>query len=60
MQTTLYEVKTKDDRTFKVFCANKHQSDRFREVTWNEKFEVAVLENGIHNIKQWEDWTKVL
>jgi len=56
METTLYKVSFDDGRVFKVFCANKAQKNRFRAtVTTGEAVTVEVLENGIHNIKQWED-----
>lgn len=61
METTLFKVTTKDGRTFKVFCASKHQKDRFKE-TLNDlsDYGMTVLENGIHDIKQWEKWVDYL
>lgn len=56
MENTLYRVTFSDGRMFKVFCANKAQKNRFHKTanSINEDVECDVLENGIHNIKQWE------
>lgn len=62
METTLYRIKLGDGRMFKVFCANRKQKDRFNKVRINlENGAVTeVIENGIHNIKQWEAIAKDL
>ena len=59
MQTTLFQIKFKDGRTFKIFCANRHQINRFKITiselsTKNKSFEITELANGIHNINQWQ------
>ncbi|MES2408765.1 MAG: hypothetical protein V4509_00510 [Patescibacteria group bacterium] len=61
METTLYKIKTGDGRIFKVFCANKKQKDRFFKVRTNlpDGAVTEVLENGIHNIKQFETFIKL-
>ena len=60
MKTTLYEVKTEDGRTSRVFCANSKQHDRFREVAWKEGNTISTISNGIHTIKQFEQFIKTL
>jgi len=57
METTLYKVIFPNGQMFKVFCANKAQKARFHEsIRTMKKYPalVTVLENGIHDIKQWE------
>jgi len=60
METTLYKVKFEDGRMYKVFCANKKQKQRMFQSMWNlskatnKKPVLTILENGIHDIKQWE------
>jgi hypothetical protein len=60
METTLFKIEFSDGRVFKVFCANKHQKDRFLRTTWDSDFTVEVLENGIHNINQWEKYIRAI
>ncbi len=57
METTLYKITFNDGRVFKVFCANKAQKQRLRNVLAksNDYQHVEEISNGIHNIKQWED-----
>lgn len=60
METSLYQITFNDGRIFKIFCANKRQKQRLHYLFYGIK-EVAnckVLENGIHNIKQFEDILK--
>ena len=59
METTLYEITFIDGRVFRVFCGNRQQKERLYK-TW-EKIKdkcnrdgIRVLQNGIHDIKQWE------
>lgn len=56
MQTSLYELKFKDGRTFRVFCANRKQNkDMLSLITYvningKSKFKrngITVLANGI-------------
>jgi len=60
MQTTIFKVETKDGRMFKVFCANSKQCERFRKIAWRPGNTVTVITNGIHNIKQFEQFIKTL
>ncbi len=57
METSLYKVTFKDGRVFKVFCQNRNQKQRFNRI-WaglkEKSVTCEVLENGIHNISQWE------
>jgi hypothetical protein len=59
METTLYKITFTDGRIFKVFCANKAQKERwFTSMANTDHLEIESIEqveNGIHNIKQWED-----
>lgn len=58
METTLYKIKFSDGRLFKVFCANKNQKERLITSVRKSKdyfIDIKSSENGIHNIKQWED-----
>jgi len=57
METRLYEIKFKDGRLYRVFCANKHQINRFWIATVKIQEELAEdfkTINGIHNIKDFE------
>ena len=56
METTLYKVTFNDGRIFKVFCANRHQKDRFFDssIGIHNNSKLETIENGIHTIKQWE------
>lgn len=57
METTLYEVKLKDGRTWRVNCENKAQKDRFMKTLHSITDQVEgwrAITNGIHTIKQWE------
>ena len=59
MATSLYKVTLKGNRVFKVFCENKKQKERFQMSIYRIKYQsVEEIENGIHNIKQWEDTIK--
>lgn len=58
METKLFKIVFPDGPMFKVFCANKAQISRFHTTMQKMKkypATVTVLENGIHDIKQWED-----
>jgi len=57
----IYEVKTKNGRTFRVAIENKNQEKRFlKKVKENKKksyelfTSVECIKNGIHNIKDFE------
>ncbi len=59
METTLYKITFKDGRMFKVFCANKKQKERIYATAdpikkHDPAVKIEVLENGIHDINQWE------
>ena len=59
METTLYKITFKDGRTFKVFCANRKQKERAYATAdaikkHDPEATITVLENGIHDVKQWE------
>jgi len=61
METTLYEVKFKDGRIFRVFCRGKNQKQRFHLQTRKLENEIEYIQtftNGIHNIKEFEQLTK--
>jgi len=60
MQTTLFKVETKDGRTFRVFCANSNQRERFIKLVTDTNYATHVITNGIHNIKQFEQIIKTL
>ena len=60
MQTTLFKVETKDGRMFKIFCANRNQSKRFFKAIYNSGHTVKVMEDGIHDIRQFEKFIKTL
>lgn len=64
METSLYKITFKDGRVFKVFCANKAQKKRFRNTINQSKkpicFDVTDVENGIHDINQWEEIIKTI
>lgn len=60
METTLYKITFTDGRMFKVFCANKKQKERVHATAGaikahDPEVKIEVLENGIHDAKQWED-----
>ena len=56
METTLYKITFKDGGVYKVFCANRHQKDRFlKTAILLNSYQWEELENGIHTIKQWEE-----
>lgn len=57
----IYEVTTKNGRTFRVAIVNKNQEQRFlKKVEENKKksyevfTRVECIKNGIHNIKDFE------
>jgi len=54
MQTTLFGVKTKDGRTFLVFCANRNQKERFIRMTNGKGYTISEIADGVHNIRQFE------
>jgi len=60
METILWEVKTKDGRTFRVFCANRNQIDRFIKLVFGKDYVISEITNGIHSIKQFEQFIKTL
>lgn len=57
METRLFEITLKDGRFFRVFCANKHQINRFFR-TIEPTMETWTMANGIHTVKQWEEIIK--
>lgn len=62
METTLYKITFKDGRIFKIFCANKKQKQRLLRVhtgLHEQEALLEILENGIHNIKQFEDYLNI-
>ena len=58
MQKILYRVKLRDGREFRIFCANSTQTARFyqslTETLKKDILDVEVIQNGIHDVKQWE------
>jgi len=61
MQTTLYEITTKDGRIFRVFCANAIQSARMHiaiRTLVGCTYEAKEIACGIHTVKQFEDIIK--
>lgn len=64
MQTILWEVKKKtggrDGRTFRVFCANRNQIDRFIKLVSGKDYVLSEITNSIHNIKQFEQIIETL
>jgi len=60
MQTTLFEVKTKDGRMFRVFCANSKQRERFLIAVFGKNYAITEIVNGMHTIKQFEQIIKTL
>lgn len=54
METTLFKIKFKDGREFKVFCANRSQKARLLWSILKKDLVIEDRDNGIHNIKQWE------
>lgn len=57
MSTCVFEVKLKDGRAFRIFCANQSQKNRFF-VKLNSIMDLVdeyyVISNGIHTTTQWE------
>tara|TARA_R110000851_G_scaffold4520_3_gene18461 strand:+ start:215 stop:403 length:189 start_codon:yes stop_codon:yes gene_type:complete len=62
MQTTLYKIKFKDGREFRVFCANSSQKQRMHNAMHHLAQDCTLTEviNGIHTVKQWEEITATL
>jgi hypothetical protein len=61
METTLYEVKLKDGRTWRINCENKAQKIRFMNVLYSITDKVEkwrAIANGIHTVKDWETIAK--
>ena len=61
METAIYEIKLKDGRKWRVFCANKTQKEKLimsllKIKPLIESWEVIV--NGIHTLKQWNEQIK--
>jgi len=59
METTLYKVTFSDGRMFKIFCANRKQKERIYKTAdaikmHDANVKIEVIENGIHEIGQWE------
>ena len=57
METTLFEVKYKEGRIFRVFCRGKNQKKRFLLKYSAQKESTEYLKeitNGIHTIKEFE------
>lgn len=55
METTIFEIKFIDGRTFRVNCENRHQKDRM--LSWHRENKDKVISftpilNGIHSTKQ--------
>lgn len=57
----IYELETKNGRTFRVAVANKSQEKRLMKVIGDNKSKsyevfvrVEVVNNGIHDVKQFE------
>jgi len=60
METTLFEVKTKDGRTFRVFCAKRKQIEHFVKLVIGKGYTISEIANGIHTIRQFEQIIKTL
>lgn len=63
----IYELETKNGRTFRVAIENKSQKNRLlRKIYENKKksYEIfirkQIITNGIHNIKQFEELADTL
>lgn len=55
METTLFEVKLKDGRIFRVFCHGKNQIKRLKDKVATLEVEYChALSNGINTIKEFE------
>jgi hypothetical protein len=57
METTIYEVKFKDGRIYRIFCYGKNQKKRFFKVVMllTDQIEfVNPILNGIHTIQEFE------
>lgn len=69
MQTSLYQIKFKDDSLYNIFCANaKQNKDMLSIITYmnihggykNSKVKnITVLCKGIHTFKQFNDIIKL-
>jgi predicted DNA-binding antitoxin AbrB/MazE fold protein len=63
METTVYSVKLKDGREFRIFCRTKNQKKRFLDSYIKIKHLVSdftEITNGIHIIKEWEQIVETL
>jgi hypothetical protein len=64
--TGLYEIKFKDGRIFRVFCANGSQINRLqkslaiRTTKTAIDYEITIISNGIHTISQFEKIIKTI
>ena len=58
MSTTLFRIKFKDGREWRVFCANNNQAQRLfttlENISFDYENEMSEITSGIHTIKQWE------
>jgi len=63
METTIFEIKFKDGRKFKVFCANSSQKKRTLKA-YNSIKELLIsiedITSGIHTCKQFEQFIETL
>ncbi len=62
METIIFEVIFNNGRTFRVFCANSNQKNRFKTslVNLGKPCKFKTITNGIHTISQWEKILKTI
>ena len=63
METRVFEIKLKDGRIFRIFCANSKQVKKIAmqyKSIQDKAIEFSCLASGLHTVKEFKDILKTI